>query len=584
MVKRTGLVCAFAVLATVTASAAGADSILKQMQREIEAIVARANGAVVTIEDERALSATIGRSDPTLPDGSKNLFLYGSTYITRKLPAYALPKGKPGPIEPVAPQLGDYWRVYRSQPGNEQAAASYNVNYFLPKAGTGFSIGDGYVLTTADVLEGMKKPIVLLNTGTRLQASIVGINSERNVGLLKLDARTAALPALKLGDSSAVRVGDFAISIGNLSGQDNCVALMMVGGIKKDGTYSGSRFYPSLIQMSGSVGTGSSGAPLLDADGNVIGMLVGAPAAARFVQESLIPAGTLSVPAIKAGQSLPPPATRRKAEPGKPATPDGALVSPAPEVRPDSNAVPGTAPDPLSHADAAGTQAPLAALPGSTEPPVSARVGIATSAAVAGFAPQASDLFTAPQNPVNPAVPASPYAGYRAGAGAQRYINRSGNGVPLPGRSQPELVEFAPAVESAGLIVPINEIKPVIEQLRSGKPAYRAWLGIAPVEQSKVDEDKGYISIRRDVLVEGVFPDSPAQRAGLLPGDIITGLNGKPLNGVADLRDFALLAHPGDKAQVTIKRGGSMRAITIDVAPRPTRIKPPITSMQNNPS
>src|SRR5262249_21737368 len=93
-------------------------------------------------------------------------------------------------------------------------------DYVTPKSGSGFCIADDYVVTTADVLEGMQSPLVVTDNGTRVKAKIVGINSDLNVGLLKLLAK-ADVTALKLGDSSTVEVGHFAISIGNQSGQAN---------------------------------------------------------------------------------------------------------------------------------------------------------------------------------------------------------------------------------------------------------------------------------------------------------------------------------------------------------------------------
>src|SRR5262249_14232648 len=137
---------------------------------------------------------------------------------------------------------------------------------YAPKSGSGFCIADDYIVTTADVLEGMQSPLVVTDNGTRVKARIVGINTDLNVGLLKLLAKTD-ITALKLGDSSTVEVGHFAISIGNQSGQTNSVALMLVGGVRKEGAYSGNRFYPSLIQIAGTVGAGTSGAPLVNARG-----------------------------------------------------------------------------------------------------------------------------------------------------------------------------------------------------------------------------------------------------------------------------------------------------------------------------
>src|SRR5437868_2939441 len=99
----------------------------------------------------------------------------------------------------------------------------------------------------------MHDPVVVADDGTRIKAHIVGMDADLNVGLVKLDGK-ADIPALNMGDSAAVKAGHFALFIGNQVGQFNSVALMLVGGIKTEGTSAGNRFYPSLIQIAGTIG------------------------------------------------------------------------------------------------------------------------------------------------------------------------------------------------------------------------------------------------------------------------------------------------------------------------------------------
>ena len=145
-----------------------------------------------------------------------------------------------------------------------------------PKSGSGFSLGEGYIVTTADVLEGMKEPIVITDNGLRIKAELIGLDTEANVGLLRLLAKSP-IPALDLGDSDRVAPGHFAISIGNQAGQPNSVALNMIAGVRSDGMYSGTHFYPSLFQIAGTIGVGTSGAPVLNARGEVIGVIAAIP-------------------------------------------------------------------------------------------------------------------------------------------------------------------------------------------------------------------------------------------------------------------------------------------------------------------
>ncbi len=146
----------------------------------------------------------------------------------------------------------------------------------VPKSGSGFSIGDGYILTTADVVTGMINPIATTDTGNQLRLRLVALDPELNVALMRTvpgNPPPVSLPPLTLGDSTAVVPGHFAISIGNQAGQINSVALSMVSGIRTQGLNSSSHFYPALLQIDGVIGAGNSGAPVMNARGEVIGMV-----------------------------------------------------------------------------------------------------------------------------------------------------------------------------------------------------------------------------------------------------------------------------------------------------------------------
>ncbi len=146
----------------------------------------------------------------------------------------------------------------------------------IPKAGTGFCIGDGFIVTTADVVDGMEEPIVVTTDGIRIRTKVVGVDNETNIGVLHLNA-DSTMPALVLGDSNSVSVGNFAICIGNQSGNQNAASLNTISGIRSDGMFSGRRFYPQLLQIAGTIAAGNSGAPLLNSHGDVIGMVVAVP-------------------------------------------------------------------------------------------------------------------------------------------------------------------------------------------------------------------------------------------------------------------------------------------------------------------
>ena len=229
-------ITAIAALATtlLTAMPGYTQGILEQMQDEVAGIVNRARPAIVSIEDERVFGAPRGRAQEDGKPGRDGGRTQSATGFPRR------PPGEP------------------------------------PKVGSGFSIGDGYIVTTADVLSGMKNPMVLTEDGRRIHATISGIDAEMNIGVIKLMSKTS-LPGLKLGRSSLLYPGHFAISIGNQYGHVNAVALTLVAGIRDDGVPGGEHFYPGLIQIAGTVGVGTSGAPILNVRGEVVGMIAGIP-------------------------------------------------------------------------------------------------------------------------------------------------------------------------------------------------------------------------------------------------------------------------------------------------------------------
>jgi S1-C subfamily serine protease len=120
---------------------------------------------------------------------------------------------------------------------------------------------DGYILTTASVVGGMKTFKVTLPDGKVLKGKLVGTDDQSNVAVLKVEEKDL-IPA-RLGNSDKVRVGSWLTVVGNSFGLPNAVALGLVNGLREDG----------FIQMSANVSPGNSGGPVLDTYGDVIGLV-----------------------------------------------------------------------------------------------------------------------------------------------------------------------------------------------------------------------------------------------------------------------------------------------------------------------
>ncbi|MBT4427805.1 MAG: Do family serine endopeptidase [Rhodospirillaceae bacterium] len=135
--------------------------------------------------------------------------------------------------------------------------------------GSGFIIdGAGYVVTNSHVIDGGEAIFVTLMDGTRLAATIVGGDAKSDLALLKVDAG-GDLPALRFGDSAAMRVGSQVVALGNPFGLGHSAT---VGIISAKGRDIGSGPYDDFLQIDAPINMGNSGGPLFNAKGEVIGV------------------------------------------------------------------------------------------------------------------------------------------------------------------------------------------------------------------------------------------------------------------------------------------------------------------------
>lgn len=139
-------------------------------------------------------------------------------------------------------------------------------------SGSGIIIsGDGYILTNYHVIEGSDSIVVTLSTGEEIDATVVGVDSVTDLALLKINK--TGLTAATLGDSSAVTVGQLAIVVGNPIGEElsNTVTAGVISATNR--TLNVENTVLNLIQTDAAVNPGNSGGPLLNSNGEVIGIL-----------------------------------------------------------------------------------------------------------------------------------------------------------------------------------------------------------------------------------------------------------------------------------------------------------------------
>ena len=131
---------------------------------------------------------------------------------------------------------------------------------------------DGLVLTNAHVVEGSDRVTVGLPGGQRYEARVVGADRVTDLALLRLSG-PGPWAVAPLGNSDALQVGDWAIAVGNPFGLDNTVTLGIVSSLNRNAGMLGiTDKRLDLIQTDAAINPGNSGGPLLNADGEVVGI------------------------------------------------------------------------------------------------------------------------------------------------------------------------------------------------------------------------------------------------------------------------------------------------------------------------
>jgi serine protease Do len=170
--------------------------------------------------------------------------------------------------------FANMWRQFGFNPPNY--GGTRTRKYDVKALGSGFIISDdGYILTNDHVAGNATKIIVTTTDGSEFDARLIGTDHNSDVSLLKIGGKN--LPYLKLGNSDDLAVGEWAIAMGNPFGlfSINDKPSVTVGVISNTGVNLGleeGRNYRGMIQTDAAISAGNSGGPLLNANGEVIGM------------------------------------------------------------------------------------------------------------------------------------------------------------------------------------------------------------------------------------------------------------------------------------------------------------------------
>ncbi len=136
--------------------------------------------------------------------------------------------------------------------------------------GSGFIVDStGFILTNNHVVENADEILVKLSTGKEFKAKVVGRDSKTDIALIEIKGEAKDLPALSLGDSNSLRVGEWVVAIGNPFGLENTVTAGIVSAM---GRHINQGPYDNFIQTDAAINPGNSGGPLLNTKGEVVGI------------------------------------------------------------------------------------------------------------------------------------------------------------------------------------------------------------------------------------------------------------------------------------------------------------------------
>ena len=195
-------------------------------------------------------------------------------------------------FEKVSPSVVQVAGLKPSQRPTAIDAATASI-----QSGTGF-IWDpaGYVVTNSHVVQGTASIVVRLSTGEVVTAKMVGVATNYDLAVIRLQNAQTIAPAIPIGTSASLRVGQFAFAIGNPFGLDQSLTMGIISALKRRLPTEDGREISNVIQTDAAINPGNSGGPLLDSAGRLIGVntAIVSPAGANIGVGFAIPVDTVN--------------------------------------------------------------------------------------------------------------------------------------------------------------------------------------------------------------------------------------------------------------------------------------------------
>jgi len=173
-------------------------------------------------------------------------------------------KGVPVPKLPEGSPFQDFFDQFFNQKGEQD-----NQPRRVQSLGSGFVIDpSGLIVTNNHVIEGADEIVANFNDGSKAKAKLLGKDEKSDIALLKVDV-PKPLVSVKLGNSDAMRVGDWVMAIGNPFGLGGTVTVGIVSARNRD---INSGPYDNFLQTDAAINRGNSGGPLFNMNGEVVGI------------------------------------------------------------------------------------------------------------------------------------------------------------------------------------------------------------------------------------------------------------------------------------------------------------------------
>ena len=164
-------------------------------------------------------------------------------------------------------------------------------------------------------------------------------------------------------------------------------------------------------------------------------------------------------------------------------------------------------------------------------------------------------------------------------------INPGNSGGPLI-NMRGQVIGMNSAIETSmgqysgvGFAIPVNMIKAMLPTLIKGKQVTRGMIGVSIQDVTKDLAEQFHLSNTKGALISQVYKDSPAEKAGLNPGDVIVRFNGRAVTDSAQLRNFVAASAPGDQARIDVVRNGSEESFTVAIG----KMTPEIATAKTSP-